>query len=336
MTSCAKVVAVAQIPSRARPRERREVIIVSRAETTSPPKGFQPICFGQKGQFSNAKAEDVGFMLWALRREGRCVSSDGVNTFDRHLLREWLQILGLVLAITCGLLLVQVFYDDFRTLRENGARGWELWTFVGTTMPSFFAVVLPIALLISLLFTLGKLHRANELTAMRAAGVGFMRLTAPVWVVGLFCCGLSWWLNTTVVPWSVESSRSLEDSLQFRHDSSTLPPDRIGATPPFAFDNQRDGRMWQFNRFSQHTQKGYGVTVSQLDSKRRELRRIEAAEAWFDPARKGWVFKGGWEVAFDPERAGVESQTPFTEQLVENFQEQPQLMILLGRRAEDM
>ena len=32
----------------------------------------------------------------------------GVNTFDRHLLREWLQILGLVLVATCGLLLVQV------------------------------------------------------------------------------------------------------------------------------------------------------------------------------------------------------------------------------------
>ncbi len=41
-----------------------------------------------------------------------------VNTFDRHLLREWLQILGLVLAATCGLLLLQVLYDDFRGLRE--------------------------------------------------------------------------------------------------------------------------------------------------------------------------------------------------------------------------
>ena len=39
-----------------------------------------------------------------------------MNTFDRHLLREWLQILGLVLAATCGLLLVRVLYEDFRDL----------------------------------------------------------------------------------------------------------------------------------------------------------------------------------------------------------------------------
>ena len=46
-----------------------------------------------------------------------------MNTFDRHLLREWLQILAIVLAATCGLLLLQVLYDDFRDLKELGARG---------------------------------------------------------------------------------------------------------------------------------------------------------------------------------------------------------------------
>lgn len=259
-----------------------------------------------------------------------------VNTFDRHLLREWLQILGLVIAVTCGLLLLQVLYDDFRNLREHGARGWELWKYIGVRMPSFFAVVLPIALLISLLFTLGKLHRANELTAMRAAGVGFLRLTAPVWMIGLLCCGLSWWLNSTVVPWSVERSRSIEDELQFRQDLRTLPPDRIGATPPFAFDNQREGRMWFFNRFSQHTRRGYGVQVSELDANRRETSRLVASEAWYDDARHGWVFQRGREVAFDPERGVVEGSTPFAERFVDRFQEKPQLMILLGRRANDL
>lgn len=259
-----------------------------------------------------------------------------MNTFDRHLLREWLQILGMVIAVTCGLLLLQVLYDDFRSLREHGARGWELWRYVGIRMPSFFALVLPIALLISLLFTLGKLHRANELTAMRAAGVGFMRLTAPVWMVGLLCCGLSWWLNSTVVPWSVERSRSIEDELQFRHDSRTLPPDRIGATPPFAFDNQREGRMWFFNRFSQHTGRGYGVQVSELDAKRRETTRLLAAEAKYDSERHGWVFIAGRELTFDPERGVVESSTPFAERFIDRFQEKPQLMILLGRRANDL
>src|SRR3954465_5429743 len=111
--------------------------------------------------------------------------------------------------------------------------------YIFVTIPSFLRVVLPVALLVSLLFVCRRLHRANELTAMRAAGVGFLRLTAPIWVAGVFCCGLSWWLNSTGVPWSVERSNALKEELQFRRDSKTLPPDRTGATPPFAFDNQR-------------------------------------------------------------------------------------------------
>jgi lipopolysaccharide export system permease protein len=259
-----------------------------------------------------------------------------VNTFDRHLLREWLQILGLVLAITCGLLLVQVLLDDFRSLREHGARGWELWKYVGTRMPSFLATVLPVALLVSLLYVLGKLHRANELTAMRAAGVGFMRMMASVWVLGVLCCGISWLLNTTVVPWSVERSRVLEDEIEFRYESHLVSRDRTGALSPLAFDNQREGRMWFFNSYSRFTGMGFGVSVSELDANRRETSRIVAAEAKYDPQRRGWRFRNGRDLTFDADRGGVESSKPFTEKFVEGFQEDPRLMVLLGRRASHL
>lgn len=258
-----------------------------------------------------------------------------VNTFDRHLLREWLQILGLVLAATCGLLLVQVLYDDFRQLRDLGARGAVLARYLVVTMPSFLAVVLPLALLVSLLYVLGKLQRANEITAMRAAGVGFARLTAPIWLVGLVCCGLSWWINTTVVPWSVEESRATKEMLEFRHQStSALPADRVGAVYSVAFDNPTEHRMWFFNRFSKATHRGYGVSVSELDPARRETSRLTAAEAWFDGVRNGWVFKNGRELTFKPETGELIASKPFDddERFEPTFHEQPSLMLLIDRK----
>jgi lipopolysaccharide export system permease protein len=259
-----------------------------------------------------------------------------VNTFDRHLLREWLQILGLVLAATCGLLLVQVLYDDFRDLRDLGARGGVLGKYVLVTVPSFLAVVLPLALLVSLLYVLGKLQRANELTAMRAAGVGFARLTAPVWIVGVLCCGLSWWINTTIVPWSVEESRAMKESLEFRHASNELTPDRVGAVYSVAFDNPIDHRMWFFNRFSKATQRGYGVSVSQLDAGRREMSRITATEAWYDAARNGWVFKNGRDLAFDKETGELIASKPFPDRFEPTYQEDPGLMLLIDRKPSHL
>ena len=246
-----------------------------------------------------------------------------------------------MLAI-CGLLLVQVLYDDFRTLREDGARGWVLVRYIAVTLPSFLSIALPVALLISLLFTLGKLHRANEFTALRAAGVGFARLMAPIWMVGLLCCGLAWWLSTTIVPWSVERSRTLHDEVSFNHDAKLLRADRIGAIYSVAFDNQLEQRMWFFNRYAQsvkdgiYRRRGYGVSVSQLDASRHEISRIVAAEAWYDAANRGWVFKNGRELTFDPEKGVQEGSQPFAEKFEPRFQEDPRLMVLLDRRPVDL
>ena len=209
-----------------------------------------------------------------------------MNTFDRHLLREWIQILFLVLATLCGLLFVQICYDDFRQLLEVGAPASDFWRYVLVTMPSFLGVVLPLALLISLLYTLTKFHRSNELTAMRVAGVGFLRLTAPVWAVGLVACGIVWWLNSTIVPWSVEQSRLLEESMQHRRQEKVLPPDRVGAVYSVAFDNPDARRTWFFNRYRKAAPaRGYGVSVSEMDPLRRETTRIVAAQAWHDEGR---------------------------------------------------
>ncbi|MSU65598.1 MAG: YjgP/YjgQ family permease [Opitutus sp.] len=259
-----------------------------------------------------------------------------MNTFDRHLLREWLQILGLVLAATCGLLLIQVLYDKFQMLREIGARGRELWEYIGVTMPSFLAVVLPIALLVSLLYTLGKLHRANEFNAMRAAGVGFIRLTAPIWLMGLLCCGLTWWLNTSIVPWSVERSEELLNYLRFRHESKSEQRDRIGVVFSVAFDNRLERRMWYFNRYSRYNERGYGASVSELDPQRREVRRLVAAEAWYDPIGHGWVFKNGRELLFTAETGELIGSKPFVQKFAGTYQEDPQRMLLIDRRAVDL
>ena len=259
-----------------------------------------------------------------------------LNLYDRHLLREWLGILGLVLGATMGLLFVQVLYDDFRMLNDLGARGADFWVYFFVTIPGFLAVVLPLALLISLLFVLGKLHRANEFTALRAAGVGLGRITAPVWLVGVVACGLSWYLNASVVPWSVEESRLLRDAVQFRQQAEVLSPDRIGAAFSVAFDNRTDGRMWFFNRYSRFAKIGYGVTVSELGADRRETRRILAAEAEYDVTRGGWLFRDGRVLNFSEDSGEVLSPRPFEELFRAEFDEDPQTMLLIDRRPKDL
>jgi len=255
-----------------------------------------------------------------------------------------------------GLLFVQVLYDDFRMLSEQGAGARDFGLYVLVTLPSFLAIVLPVALLLSLLYALGKLHRAGEFVALRAAGVGLLRITAPIWLVGVGMCAVTWGLNASVVPWSVETSRELRDSLEFRRQAeSALRVDTIGAVRRVAFDNRAaaagdEGRLWFINRYSQFTQRAYGVTVSVFEGSgestdaaaaeaarsRRESRRIVAAEAWRDEALGGWLFANGQELVFDAESGEIRAPKPFTQLVEEGFDEEPGLMLMVDRRPVDL
>jgi PAS domain-containing protein len=96
-----------------------------------------------------------------------------LNLFDRYLLSEWLKMLALLVAATMGVLLMAALYDSLRDLLQTGVGLADILRYFATLMPSYLSVVLPLSLLLSLLFVLSKLHRNNELTAMRADGTEF-------------------------------------------------------------------------------------------------------------------------------------------------------------------
>ena len=234
----------------------------------------------------------------------------------------------LALGATLGLIIMQTLYDDLRDLLERGATFADTVMYLTIKTPSFFTVILPIVLLVSLLYSLGQLHRNNEIVAMRAAGMGLLRITRSIWISGVILCGVMWWLNASVVPWSVEAARALSDQLEFEYQARNTAHSSIGITRAVTFDNQRQGRIWLINRYSRYTQRAYGVSISELDSQRREKTRLMAKEAQFDVDRQCWIFWNGRETWMDPETAEVTRTVPFDEKVKPHYTEDPSLMLI--------
>lgn len=259
-----------------------------------------------------------------------------MKILDRHILREWLKILGLVLAATLGLLLMQQMYGDFGNLLEAGANTSDVLMYYAVLMPSFFIVVLPLAVLVSLLYSLGQLHRHNEFVVMRAAGLSLFHLTRGIWVMGLLFSGLMWLFNAHVVPWSVEASRHIKESVEFRHEARTGGVEHIGLVTSVAFDNRADGRLWYITRYSRFSGRAYGVIVSVLDGRRQEQTRYRARQAQYNPAGRSWTFYDGQEIQFDPQTGEMMRLVPFAERTFADFHEDPQLMLLIDRDPVDL
>ena len=262
----------------------------------------------------------------------------GVTVFDRYILKEWLKILGLIMCATMGLLLIQALYDNSPgELIEKGAGKGDILLYYITILPSYLSIVLPISLLLSLLFVLSKLHRSNEITAMRSAGLNIFAVTRSLWIASIIFCLVSLVLNAHVVPSSIEASRRLLESFEYRESAQkTAEIGTIGLVTGVTFDNQRMGRMWYINRYSRYTKKAYGITVSELDRDRRERTRLMAREAHYDPTAHHWTFTDGREMWFDAENGEIVRSVAFTEKVVPHFNEDPALLLLIDRKPADL
>ncbi len=252
-----------------------------------------------------------------------------LKVIDRHILAEWLKIFAVVLAATVGLLLVQVMFDDFPDLQERNAGWLDVVVYLLVKLPGMLAVIVPMALLVSFLYALGQLHRNNEITALRAAGLSVVRITRSLWVVALLMCGVMWALNASVVPWSVVTSRSIMERVSFKYQSkSGVSSEEVGLTRLVTFENPVDRRMWIINRYSRYLDRGFGVMVSALDAQHREQVRWQASEAKYDAKQRSWVFFDGRETHYDPLSGDILKSELFTEKAMDGFRENPALMLI--------
>jgi len=139
-----------------------------------------------------------------------------------------------------------------------------------------------------------------------------------------------------VVPWSVETSRSLLESFEFNAEAKQSGGVRLGLVSSVAFDNQPQGRMWFINRYSRQTETAYGVTVSELDRVRREKTRVMAREGRYDAIRHAWTFTDGREMWFDAESGELMRTASFARKTMPWLAEDPTLMLIIDRKPADL
>jgi lipopolysaccharide export system permease protein len=73
---------------------------------------------------------------------------------------------------------------------------------VGLLLPFAISYALPMGILTGVLLTLGRLSADSEITAMRAAGISVGRLARPVFVLGIVCTAIAYYVNFESMPWA--------------------------------------------------------------------------------------------------------------------------------------
>jgi lipopolysaccharide export system permease protein len=259
-----------------------------------------------------------------------------MSLIDRYVFKEWLVGFALTMGVIVGILILQNMYDSLPDLLDTDAGFKEIVFYYALALPTYLPAILPIALMVSLLFALGTLHRNNEIVAMRASGASLFRISRSLWVGGLLLSGVLLYLTASVVPLAVEKSRTFFDNLEFAAEEGDRDARDVGLLYNLGFDNRKDGRLWFMNRFSERAWLGLGVNMHTRDESGQELSRIAAKEAYFDDTQGYWVFKDGRELLIDPATGDPLRNLPFKEKKFEDFDEDPSLMLALHKKPKEL
>ncbi len=211
-----------------------------------------------------------------------------MRLLDRYLLRELLVPLGYCLSGFLVLWVVQDLITELNSLQNSKMLPLDIAEYYLVKAPEFLVLILPMALLLALLYTLTNLARHHEITAIRAAGVSLWRLCAPYVGVGLVLTLVSFALNEVCVP----DSGDVADAIKARR--MPHPPDAPHRNQVLndGFVNSRDGRMWRFDSCDTRTGEMVApIVVSTLrDGSRLWLKADRASRS-----NAVWTFYGARE-----------------------------------------
>jgi len=259
-----------------------------------------------------------------------------MSLIDRYVFKEWIVAFALTLGVIVGILILQNMYDSLPDLLDTDATVKQISFYYALALPAYLPAILPIAFLVSLLFSLGALHRNNEIIAMRAAGLGLGRISRLLWVAGLLLSCLLFYLTASVVPKTVEQARTFFDNLEYASEEAKVDAREVGLLYNLGFDNRKDGRLWFMNRFSERAWLAMGVNVHTRGDDGAEVSRIVAREAYFDDTNGYWVFLNGRELIMDPETGDPLRTLPFQERVFDDFHEDPSLMLALHKKPKEL
>lgn len=120
----------------------------------------------------------------------------------RYFLREYLKILGLCLAALFVIYLAVDFFEKIRRFVKYDVTAGAMIGFFLLRIPKALMDMMPIAVLMAVLLTLGMLSRHNEITAMKSCGISTARLASPFLLFSLLISTIALMANLSIIPLS--------------------------------------------------------------------------------------------------------------------------------------
>ncbi len=207
---------------------------------------------------------------------------------DRYILKQFIltTLFGL-LAFTAIFVIIDVMenLDDF--LDHNVQTPIIIQYYIAFA-PEIIKLMTPVAILLSSLFTTGKLSSNNELTAMKAGGMSIYRYLTPLLAVAFIVSCASVYFNGWVVPYANQHKYGIER----RYLQKNL--ETLARTNIYLQDGPR--KIIQISFFEGQSNTGTRTSIQEFSdtSLISITQRWDANQIQWDSTSRQWTLKNGF------------------------------------------
>jgi lipopolysaccharide export system permease protein len=240
-----------------------------------------------------------------------------VKILSRYILSQFLvPFLLSLFAFSVIILIIQVFDElHFVMLQKPGF--WVTLEYYVLKIPGLLLEIIPIAVLMAVLFSLGNLGKLNELMAMRAGGVSIFMVARPILFCGVLVFVLTVLFNELIVPKSNYIDRQIRWN-DIEHRPQTHPTSKANISL-MGTDNQ----MVHIGNFDGPTNTISDIIVLSFDNGIHLKSRIDAKKAVYENGQ--WIFQNGYFRIFDD--TGAELSCKFFDSAPFALNEKPEELL---------
>jgi len=158
-----------------------------------------------------------------------------LSILSRYIVKEHVGPLAFALTTLTSLLLLNYIAKQFGQLVGKGLGWGVIGEFFLLSIPFTVAMTLPMAVLVSTLYAFSRLASENEITAMKASGVGMMKMMVPVFLGAAVLAGVMLGFNDQVLPRANHRLRKLQSDIGRKKPTFALREQVINEVQPGRF-----------------------------------------------------------------------------------------------------
>ena len=245
-----------------------------------------------------------------------------MKILDKYITKRFLQILSFAILAFISIFLIVDLIENLDTFLNNNFPTLIVAEYYLNYIPFIIVLVLPVAMLLSALFSIGGMARQNEIVAMKAAGISLYRIFLPVLIISIFISLVSMAVANTLVPYSTQRQAEIQDEYKRNKPRSK----RLSNI----YIRDEQGRRISMRYYNIVTKVGNTVSIRQFDGN--SLRsRIDARRiTWQDSV---WLLHDGYERIFSGDK---EIATPFKKRVLWGSSLLPEKIAKILKRPEEM